>query len=314
MSYEHLNIEENEVIISSCECGKCHRNAQANQNNIEPPTETTNNYIEVEMRTWKIVYVTNPNNIRISPDDLVICDMERGYDIGKILNTSIKDSELNQQFISEKPITITRIADDNDIANLEKLYEKEHQASQKFNDTLANCSFHMKLIDTIYQLDSGKVTFFFTAESRIDFREFVRELAQIFKTRIELHQCTSRDEAKKLGGYGMCGNEYCCSSFMKRFNQVTIKMAKDQNLSGNLSKISGPCGRLLCCLHFEEDFYAEISKDFPEIGEEIIVENKKMYVFRNDFYAKVVYLTSETQEMSNMKLVDFLKIRKSKKK
>jgi len=314
MSIEHLNIEENEVIISSCECGKCPKHAQLTNNNAEPLTETTNNYLEVEMRTWKILYVTNPKNIPISPDDLVICDMERGYDIGKILNTSIKDSELNQQFISEKPITINRVADDNDVANLEKLYEKEHQASDKFIETLAKFSFHMKLIDTIYQFDSCKVTFFFTAESRIDFREFVRELAQIFKTRIELHQCTSRDEAKKLGGYGMCGNEYCCSSFMKRFNQVTIKMAKDQNLSGNLSKISGPCGRLLCCLHFEEDFYAEISKDFPEIGDEIIVDGKKMYVFRNDFYSKVVYLTSETQEMSNMKLGEFLKIRKSKKK
>ena len=167
----------------------------------------------------------------------------------------------------------------------------------------------MKLLDTIFQFDGNKVTFFFTAEGRIDFRVFVREIAQIFKTRIELHQCTGRDEAKKLGGYGMCGNQYCCSAFMKRFNQVTIKMAKDQNLSGNLSKISGPCGRLLCCLHYEEDFYAELTKDFPEMGDEIWIDGKKMYVFRNDLHAKTIHLTSELQEITSLSLEEYKKLR-----
>ena len=120
-----------------------------------------------------------------------------------------------------------------------------------------------------------------------------------------MHQCTGRDEAKKIGGYGTCGNMYCCTSFMKRFNQVTIKMAKDQNLAGNLSKTSGPCGRLLCCLHYEEEYYSEMAKDFPEIGHEIIRNNKKMYVYRNDLYSKNIYLASETQEIEIITLEEY---------
>jgi cell fate regulator YaaT (PSP1 superfamily) len=209
-------------------------------------------------------------------------------------------------------MSIIRSASQSDLSALEEINEREKLATAKFLETLPKYDFEMKLIETIYQFDGNKVTFFYTAEGRVDFRAFVRELALIFKKRIELHQSTGRDEAKKLGGFGMCGNEYCCSSFLKRFNQVTIKMAKDQNLSGNLSKISGPCGRLLCCLHFEEDFYAELAKDFPEMGDEIFIDGKKMYVFRNDLYSKKVYLTSDSQEMKELTLEEYNK--KNKKR
>jgi len=307
MNNDPLAILENEVVISTCQCGNC----PASKKELADTTDTANlsEYIEVEMRSWKILYVTNPNNVAISPEDLVICNVERGYDIGKVLNTCVKTNEINEQFLSDKPITIARVANDTDMENLEKLYEKEKSAAKTYNETLTRYPFEMKLINTIYQFDFCKVTFFFTADSRIDFREFVRELAHIFKTRIELHQCTSRDEAKKLGGYGMCGNQFCCSSFLKRFNQVTIKMAKDQNLSGNLSKISGPCGRLLCCLHFEENFYAEQSKDYPEIGDEVMVNGVKKFVYRNDIYSKIVYLTTDTQETVGIPLAEYNKLK-----
>jgi len=310
MNNDHIEIRENEVVISTCHCGKCPAGKKESSSPTEKKGQSTEDYVEVEMRSWKILYVTNPLNIKISPEDMVICNVERGYDIGKVLNTSVKSSEINEQYLTDKSVTLARIANETDLDNLQKLYEKEKNATKQYIETLGKYPFEMKLINTIYQFDCCKVTFFFTADSRIDFREFVRELAHIFKTRIELHQCTSRDEAKKLGGYGMCGNEFCCSSFLKRFNQVTIKMAKDQNLSGNLSKISGPCGRLLCCLHFEEDFYAEQSKDYPEIGDEIVVNGKKMYVFRNDVYSKIVHLTSETQEMSSMPLSEYNKAKR----
>jgi cell fate regulator YaaT (PSP1 superfamily) len=166
----------------------------------------------------------------------------------------------------------------------------------------------MKLIETIYQFDGNKLTFFFTADGRIDFRNFVRELANIFKTRIELHQTTGRDEARRLGGFGMCGKQYCCGSFLKRFNQVTIKMAKDQNLAGNLTKISGPCGRLLCCLNFEEDFYVEEAKGFPLVGTLVTYQNTKMMVFRLNVLAKKVMLASEEGIIQEIDLDEFSRL------
>jgi cell fate regulator YaaT (PSP1 superfamily) len=163
----------------------------------------------------------------------------------------------------------------------------------------------MKLIETIYQFDGNKLTFFFTAEGRIDFRTFVRELATVFKTRIELHQTSGRDEARRLGGFGMCGKQYCCGSFLKRFNQVTIKMVKDQNLAGNLTKISGPCGRLLCCLNFEEDFYVEEVKGFPLIGTFVSYQNTKMMVFRLNVIGKKIMLASEEGIIQEIDLDEF---------
>ena len=262
-------------------------------------------YIEVEMRTWKILYFTNPNNIKILPDDYIIVEVDRGQDLGRVLHTSVRGKEYDEMHQQGKIMSVIRCATQGDMLNLEEVRSREQLATQKFFEVVAKYPFEMKLLDTIFQFDGNKLTYFFTAEGRIDFRDFVKELAQIFRTRIELHQSTGRDEAKKIGGYGMCGNGYCCSSFMKRFNQVTIKMAKDQNLSGNLSKISGPCGRLLCCLHYEEDFYAELSKDFPEMGDELRLKGNKMYVFRNDLYAKVIYLTSDTQEITTMTLDEY---------
>ncbi|MCK9328246.1 MAG: regulatory iron-sulfur-containing complex subunit RicT [Candidatus Cloacimonetes bacterium] len=279
--------------------------------------ENVREYIEVEMRTWKILYFTNPNNLKLLPDDDVIVEVDRGQDIGKVLHTCLSSKELDEQYNEGKIFSIIRPVTETDENNLLEINSREKLATEKFLEILEKYPFEMKLLDTIYQFDNNKLTFFFTAEGRIDFREFVRELAQIFKTRIELHQCTGRDEAKKLGGYGMCGNSFCCTTYMKRFSQVTIKMAKDQNLSGNLSKISGPCGRLLCCLHYEEDFYAELAKDFPEMGDELWIDNKKLYVFRNDLYAKVIYLTSDDQEIETITLdeyIDYINHKKKKNK
>ena len=274
--------------------------------------ETGNEYVEVEMRCWKILYFLNPNNIKLQPDDDVIVEVDRGQDIGKITHTCVRGKEYDEMHKQGKVMSIIRATTESDLANMEELQERERLATEKFLDAMVKYPFEMKWLDTVYQFDGNKVTFFFTSDGRVDFRDFVRELASLLKTRIELHQSTGRDEAKKLGGYGMCGNQYCCSSFMKRFNQVTIKMAKDQNLSGNLSKISGPCGRLLCCLHFEEDFYAELSKEFPEIGDELFWEGRKMYVYRNDFNAKTISLTSETQEIITITLEKYQDSKKKK--
>jgi cell fate regulator YaaT (PSP1 superfamily) len=267
-------------------------------------------YIEVEYRHSRLGYYLPVEDLSISPDDWVIVTVDRGYDIAKVINTCISGEDVDAVFDSQTDPKLVRLATPDDLEKLENIVQKEEKAAETFLKVLPKYDFEMKLIGTVYQFDGNKLTFFFTAPARIDFRMFVRELANSFKTRIELHQTTGREEAKRIGGFGMCGKAYCCSTFMKRFNQVTIKMAKDQNLSGNLSKISGPCGRLLCCLHFEEEYYLEQAKDFPEIGQGVIHNGQKMYVFRCDYYNKTVFLANEDELMEAIPLKEYEKLKK----
>ncbi|MDD2228203.1 MAG: regulatory iron-sulfur-containing complex subunit RicT [Candidatus Cloacimonetes bacterium] len=265
-------------------------------------------YIEVEFRTSRLGYYKNPTNIAIQPEDLIIVEVERGDDIAQVVHMSVNDEDMDTESQTSKSYTIRRIANEDDLEKLKNIGFEEEKAATTFQGILERYPFEMKLIETIYQYDGNKLTFFFTADGRIDFRTFVRELATVFKTRIELHQTTGRDEARRLGGFGMCGNQYCCGSFLKRFNQVTIKMAKDQNLAGNLSKISGPCGRLLCCLNFEEDFYVEEAKDFPTVGTFATYKETKMMVFRIDVIAKNIYLSGEDGAVNVLDLEQFNKL------
>ena len=262
-------------------------------------------YIEVEFRSGRLGYFQNISGLVINPEDLVVVEVERGEDIAQVIHMSIPSNELDNQITKGKLFNIKRIATEEDIEKLSNIGYEEEKASKTFMEILERYAFEMKLIETVYQFDGNKLTFFFTAEGRIDFRQFVRELALVFKTRIELHQTTGRDEAKRLGGFGMCGLQYCCGSFLKRFNQVTIKMAKDQNLAGNLSKISGPCGRLLCCLNFEEDFYVEEVRDMPILGTCVLMEEKRMVVFKIDILSQKVVLSGEHQELTELTLVQF---------
>ena len=254
-------------------------------------------------------YYKNPDNLPIQPEDLIVVEVERGEDIAQIVHMAVQKDDSDHNDYPPKSYKIKRLANDSDLDKLHNIGNEEDKASKTFNDILNRYPFAMKLIETIYQFDGNKLTFFFTADGRIDFRTFVRELATIFKTRIELHQTTGRDEAKRLGGFGMCGNQYCCSSFLKRFNQVTIKMAKDQNLAGNLSKISGPCGRLLCCLNFEEDFYVEAGKDYPIIGTCVSHNKQKAMVFRIDVLAQKIYLTHDDHSVVDMTLDEYSKLK-----
>lgn len=264
-------------------------------------------HIEIEFRSGKIAYITVDKDLELRPDDSIIIEVERGIDFCSILSTNIPQEQIDKLRSEYKEYKFVRMVEENDLKALSIIQNKEEKASSTFLEILAKYDFEMKLISTVYQYDGNKLTFNFTADGRIDFRLFVRELANIFKTRIELHQTTGRDEAKLLGGFGMCGKVYCCASFMRKFNQVTIKMAKDQNLAGNLSKISGPCGRLLCCLQFEEEYYEEIAKDFPIIGTKALLHKQMWYVFKNDYYNKKVYLSSEDQSMEVIDLEEFKK-------
>jgi cell fate regulator YaaT (PSP1 superfamily) len=260
--------------------------------------------IEVIFRTERIGYYQNPKQFTLQPDDIVICKVDRGEDIARVINTSILPDEMEE---SDLTGDIIRLATKEDLEKLDIVRQKEDEAKETFINSLAKYSFEMKLLEVVYQFDGNKLIFFFSADGRIDFRDFVRELANTFKTRIELHQSSGREDARRYGGYGICGKGYCCVGFLKKFNQVTIKMARDQNLISNLSKISGPCGRLLCCLHYEEDFYREKATYFPNINEEIIMDGKKLQVIKNDFYTDIVHLLTPNGNTELMTLIDFNK-------
>jgi len=265
-------------------------------------------YIEVEFRTGRIGYYRNREELNIQPENLIIVEVERGDDIAQVVHLGLEEDEIAPEVLTSKNFSIRRHASSEDIDKMRNLSYEEEKASRTFLSILERYPFEMKLIETIYQFDGNKLTFFLTAEGRIDFRTFVRELATVFKTRIELHQTSGRDEARRLGGFGMCGKQYCCGSFLKRFNQVTIKMVKDQNLAGNLTKISGPCGRLLCCLNFEEDFYVEEVKGFPLIGTFVSYQNTKMMVFRLNVIGKKIMLASEEGIIQEIDLDEFSKL------
>ena len=270
-------------------------------------------FVEVVFRSERVGYFINNKELELSPDLDVVVKVERGEDIGRVSNCAVLDDDLIEKNNQGEINKILRIATEEDLKQLEIVKKKEQETKVKFLEILEHQPFQMKLLEAIYQLDGNKLTFFFSADGRIDFREFVRELATEFKTRIELHQSSGRQDARRLGGLGICGKMYCCVAFLKRFNQVTIQMAKDQNLLSNLSKISGPCGRLLCCLHYEEDFYLEKSENFPELGEVISYKDQKMYVDKNDYYNNRVNLISENEERIILTLDEFKNARETGK-
>ncbi|MDP4177830.1 MAG: stage 0 sporulation family protein [Bacillota bacterium] len=209
------------------------------------------------------IYYFDPCELSIEKGDFVIVETARGIEFGECVigSKKIEDSEVISPLKS-----VIRKADDNDIEKHNTNKQKEKDA---FNTCLAKINKHnlnMKLIDVEYTFDNNKVIFYFTADGRVDFRELVKDLASVFRTRIELRQIGVRDESKMIGGLGPCGRSMCCSSYLGDFVPVSIKMAKEQNLSLNPSKISGICGRLMCCLNYEQETYEEIRKKLPKTG------------------------------------------------
>ncbi|MBU9713707.1 PSP1 domain-containing protein [Evansella tamaricis] len=216
-------------------------------------------------KAGKIYYFT-PGELTINVDDYVIVETARGIEFGKAV-IGIKEVGDNDVVLPLK--NVLRIATEKD-----KLIVKENreEAQNAFDVCISKIHEHdldMKLVDVEYTFDRNKVLFYFTADGRIDFRELVKDLASIFRTRIELRQIGVRDEAKMLGGIGPCGRMLCCSTFLGDFEPVSIKMAKDQNLSLNPTKISGLCGRLMCCLKYENDLYESAKKELPDLHEEL---------------------------------------------
>ncbi len=209
------------------------------------------------------IYHFDPKDISFSIGDKVIVETARGIECGTVAtaNSNVDDDSIVAPL---KPVI--RLATDADIKKLEENKAKEKAAFKTCEEKIAKHGIEMKLIDVEYTFDGSKILFYFTADGRVDFRELVKDLASVFKTRIELRQIGVRDEAKMLGGLGICGRPFCCNSYMGEFQPVSIKMAKEQGLSLNPTKISGTCGRLMCCLKYEQDSYEHLMKITPKAG------------------------------------------------
>ena len=219
--------------------------------------------VGVRFKSVGKIYYFSPGDLRLTVGDRVIVETVRGVECGEVViaNRQIEDNQLNTPL---KPII--RAATEQDMQVLAKNKEKEKDAFRICEEKIAFRKLKMNLVDVECTFDNNKLLFYFTAENRVDFRELVKDLAAVFRTRIELRQIGVRDEAKILGGLGICGREFCCKSYMGDFQPVSIKMAKEQGLSLNPTKISGTCGRLMCCLKNEHNVYEELLKITPKVG------------------------------------------------
>ena len=220
--------------------------------------------VGVRFRNAGKVYYFDPKGYKIKAGDHVIVETARGVEYGTVIG-GIR--EVTDDRVVQPLKAVIRVATQEDDLRAEKSRAKEKDAMRICNEKIRKHKLDMKLIDAEYTFDNNKVLFYFTADGRIDFRELVKDLAAVFKMRIELRQIGVRDETKILGGIGICGRVLCCNSFLSEFAPVSIKMAKEQNLSLNPTKISGVCGRLMCCLKNEEDTYEYLNSKLPNIGE-----------------------------------------------
>lgn len=209
------------------------------------------------------IYYFDFGDLNLEKGMNVIVDTAMGEEYGEVV---FPNKEVDEENITEPLKKVIRIANEKDKKMLNEFKAKEQEAFKICTEKIKKHELPMKLVDVEYKFDGSKVIFYFTAEGRIDFRELVKDLAAVFRTRIELRQIGVRDEVKRIGGNGICGRQLCCCSFLSNFETVSIKMAKEQNISLNPSKISGNCGRLMCCLKYEEDVYLEKSKRLPKIG------------------------------------------------
>lgn len=270
--------------------------------------------IGVRFRTAGKIYFFSPGKLEIKTGDKVIVETARGVEFGSVVTgpKEVEDDKITQPLKS-----VIRLATEDDKKKEEKNKEKEKEAFKICLDKIHKHGLEMKLIDAEYTFDNNKVLFYFTADGRIDFRQLVKDLAAIFKTRIELRQIGVRDETKILGGIGICGRCLCCHTYLSEFAPVSIKMVKEQNLSLNQTKISGVCGRLMCCLKNEQETYEELNKKLPGLGDTVTTPDgltgtvHSVNVLRQR--VKVIVEINDEKEIQEFP-VDDLKFRPRKKK
>lgn len=271
--------------------------------------------IGVRFRTAGKVYFFSPGKFNIQAGDKVIVETARGVEFGHVVTG---EKEVEEDKITQPLKSVIRIATKEDIYKEEKNREKEKEAFQICLEKIRARGLEMKLINAEYTFDNNKILFYFTADGRIDFRELVKDLASVFRTRIELRQIGVRDETKIRGGIGICGRPLCCHTYLTEFAPVSIKMAKEQNLSLNPTKISGVCGRLMCCLTNEQETYEYLNSRLPSVGDYVTTpERLKGEVHSVNVLCQtvkvIVELEDDEKEIREYK-VDELRVKMRRKK
>lgn len=228
------------------------------------------------------VYYFDPDGHSLKKGDMVIVETARGVECGEV---AMENRDVSEEEIVKPLKKLVRVATDEDIDKVKENKKKEKEAFEICEKKILKHGLDMKLVDIEYTFDNSKILFYFTADGRVDFRELVKDLASVFHTRIELRQIGVRDESKMLGGIGICGRPFCCSSFLGDFQPVTVKMAKEQGLSLNPTKISGTCGRLMCCLKYEQEAYTDLLKHTPKVGAIVNTPEGRGLVVENNLIA-----------------------------
>ena len=219
--------------------------------------------IGVRFKRLGKIYFFDPKWLEVKKGEKVIVETSQGEEIAEVI---VPNRMIEEEKITSPLKKVLRLASARDLKHAEECRKKEKEAFELCNKKIKEHKLEMTLTDVEYKFDNSKILFYFTADGRVDFRDLVKDLAAVYKTRIELRQIGVRDEVKRIGGNGVCGRELCCCSFLRDFETVSIKMAKEQNISLNPSKISGNCGRLMCCLKYEQEVYEEKLKKLPNIG------------------------------------------------
>ncbi len=271
--------------------------------------------IGVRFRQAGKIYFFSPGKLSLNRGDKVIVETARGVEFGTVVDSP---KEVEDSAISQPLKSVLRVATEEDRRNEEKNREKEKEAFKVCQEKIRKHELDMKLINAEYTFDGNKILFYFTADGRIDFRELVKDLAAVFRTRIELRQIGVRDETKLCGGIGVCGRALCCHSYLSDFAPVSIKMAKEQNLSLNPTKISGVCGRLMCCLTNEQETYEMLNSNLPSVGDYVTTveglkgEVQSVSVLRQQVKV-IVTLDDDEKEVRDYKVED-LRFKPKKKR
>ena len=256
------------------------------------------NVIGVRFQNAGKLYYFDPGAFWPTPGDYVVVETSRGIEFGEVV-TGVR--EMSDELLTSPLKQVVRIATAEDVKHAEENKRREKEAYQVCQKKIGEHKLDMKLVSVEYTFDNSKILFYFTANGRVDFRSLVKDLASVFKTRIELRQIGVRDEAKMLGGLGPCGRQICCGAFLGDFQPVSIKMAKEQNLSLNPTKISGVCGRLMCCLKYEQETYEKTRKKMPKIGKEVITPEGNGVVWDLNVIKETVRVRIQKGDSSELK-------------
>ncbi|HCK99548.1 MAG TPA: hypothetical protein DHW42_05510 [Candidatus Marinimicrobia bacterium] len=266
-------------------------------------TDTQNDtLVKIKFQGCRRELFRNTMGFPLEANDTVIIEAERGEDIGITL-PYLKEKRAEQ--CNQENLTVLRKASSEDVQKDNDNRKRQKMALQFCQRQVEELELPMKLIDVEYRLDRKKITFYFTSDERIDFRELVKILAAEFKTRIEMRQISSREETRRCGGIGLCGEPLCCHQFIDDFEPISTQLVKEQNLPMNPTKISGPCGKLKCCFRYEHDMYAEFLNKYPPYGTKVAFSNRTGIIEKIDIFQKTIAIRFDNDEMEEFPVTEF---------